>query len=231
MIGAAVVALGIVVSAIQFGWQPLSDGGQEYIVQVEPELTAIDAFRKEGFSSDVPPQLRDIRRIRVLVGSEPLPHQGEMAPPAALGNTTGPAARIAPNPTLHENPPEKLPAGVSATPLKAAPTADPFFSPGVTLADGHQPADPTAKNGETAGATPAATSKSRSPSSKLASGESPFPASAPPPRPWLALVLTAAGLIVSLSANVFLGWIHRDTRSRYRELVAQLRSQRGAATN
>ena len=45
------------------GGKPLSGGGIEYMVQVEPQL--IDSFRQEGFTSEVPAGLRDIRRIRI----------------------------------------------------------------------------------------------------------------------------------------------------------------------
>jgi hypothetical protein len=74
-------------TAVQFGWQPVPGGGREYIVQVEPQL--VDTFRKEGCSSDVPPQLRDIRKIRVVVGDGPLPHQGEMAPLSKATSSAG----------------------------------------------------------------------------------------------------------------------------------------------
>jgi hypothetical protein len=62
-------------AGVQWGWEPSAGGGNTYIVQVEPEL--IDTFREQGFSSDVPPDLRDIRRIEIRVGSGALPHQGE----------------------------------------------------------------------------------------------------------------------------------------------------------
>ena len=65
--------------AVDFGWQTLSGGGIEYIVQVEPQL--IDSFRQEGFTSEVPAGLRDIRRIRIEVGNERLPNQGNLTGP------------------------------------------------------------------------------------------------------------------------------------------------------
>ena len=65
--------------AVDFGWQTLSGGGIEYIVQVEPQL--IDSFRQEGFTSEVPAGLRDIRRIRIEVGNERLPNQGDLTGP------------------------------------------------------------------------------------------------------------------------------------------------------
>ncbi len=89
-------------TAVQFGWQPIPGGGREYIVQVEPQL--VDTFRKEGCSSDVPPQLRDIRKIRVVVGDGRLPHQGEMAPQskAASGATVAKVTKTA-KPVVPDN--------------------------------------------------------------------------------------------------------------------------------
>jgi hypothetical protein len=228
MIDAAFVALGILASAIQWGWQPLTDGGREYIVQVEPQLTDIDAFRKSGFTSDVPPGLRDIRRIRIVVGSDPLPNQGEMAPADAAPPKPSRTASQ-PLPTV----PGTLPAGVSAEPLKPARTFDPRAAK-VALADGHQPADAATNGSEPNGEStaPAEHSTHRSPSDERDSEASPAAVSAAsstaPPRPWLTLLAVAGGLIVSLSGNVFLGWAHWGTRNQYRALVSQLRAQRSA---
>ena len=70
-------ALLLVLSAwavlIDYGWQPAGGGGLEYIIQVQPEL--IDTFRAEGFSSEIPSQVQDIRRIRIVVGNERLPRE------------------------------------------------------------------------------------------------------------------------------------------------------------
>jgi hypothetical protein len=71
-------ALLLVLSAwtvlIDYGWQPAGGGGLEYIVQVQPDL--IDDFRAQGFSSEIPPQVQDIRRIRIVVGDKKLPREG-----------------------------------------------------------------------------------------------------------------------------------------------------------
>jgi len=79
-----VVLVPAIARAVNFGWQELPEGGIEYLVQVEPDL--LDSFRKEGFTSDIPKGLRDIRRIRIVVGVGQLPHQGDIngPPPAAV---------------------------------------------------------------------------------------------------------------------------------------------------
>jgi hypothetical protein len=56
---------------IDYGWQPLEGGGHEYIIQVPPEL--LESMRSGGIESYVPPDVQDIRRIRITVGSDPLP--------------------------------------------------------------------------------------------------------------------------------------------------------------
>jgi hypothetical protein len=130
--------------AVEFGWQALGGGGIEYIVQVEPDL--IDSFRQEGFSSEVPAGLRDIRRIRIEVGSGKLPNQGDMtgptvaqaAPPAAVRSTTEPN-RPVPNTTA---PPETFGQSQSKGPSSADETAGGSASAPPPLLDSSHPIPP-----------------------------------------------------------------------------------------
>lgn len=81
---------------IEVGWRPLPDGGLEYLVQIEPEL--LETLREgQVLQSDVPPQLRDIRRWRISVGRGRLPRQ-EIAPAAAEAppDLTDPRQRVLP---------------------------------------------------------------------------------------------------------------------------------------
>ena len=56
---------------IDAGWEPLKDGGLEYTVQIEPQQLRM--LRPGGeLVSEIPPQSRDIRRIRITVGTEKL---------------------------------------------------------------------------------------------------------------------------------------------------------------
>jgi hypothetical protein len=80
-------------NAVTFGWQELPEGGIEYLVQVEPDL--LDSFHKEGFASDIPKGLRDIRRIRIVVGQGRLPHQGDI---------NGPQSAAVEQPAGHKSP-------------------------------------------------------------------------------------------------------------------------------
>ena len=57
--------------AVDIGWQPLPEGGVEYVLQLGP--AAVDALaRGEEIISDVPPQLQRVRRWRVRSGDRPL---------------------------------------------------------------------------------------------------------------------------------------------------------------
>jgi len=60
---------------INYGWEPLPEGGMKYIVQFEPE-TLIEA-QKAGFDleSNIPSNVGDVRTIAVRLGTGPLPHK------------------------------------------------------------------------------------------------------------------------------------------------------------
>ncbi len=76
---------------IDVGWQPLPEGGMEYIIQIEPEL--LDSLRSgQPLQSDIPPQVRDIRAYRIVVGDQPVPRelpQSAVGAPASPGSAQG----------------------------------------------------------------------------------------------------------------------------------------------
>ncbi|HEY2827020.1 MAG TPA: hypothetical protein VGJ04_05410 [Pirellulales bacterium] len=116
-----------VARAIQFGWQSLPEGGIEYVVQVEPEL--LDSFRQQGFSSDIPTSLqRNLRRIRLTVGSAKLPNQGDVMGPKDVAADRMPTA-AAPRDTMSAS---NAPAAIEQR--KSASSAPPLLS-----ADGTAP--------------------------------------------------------------------------------------------
>jgi hypothetical protein len=198
MTGAATLLLVALATGIQWGWQPMDKGGIEYIVQVEPQL--VDSFRKEGFTSEIPPGMRDIRRIRIVVGDGAVPHQGEVLQPAVATNPPVHAAEQAADIT----PPKRLPDGVPSLPLKSGVTGE--------MARTASAAEPPKAGGSTEPAHDAAPA-------------APTAASPASQRPWLALLAVVGGLVVSLSGNVYLGWVHWGTRSRYLGLVRQMRGE------
>jgi hypothetical protein len=225
-------------TAVQFGWKPLESGGNEYIVEVEPEL--IDTFRKEGFSSDVPPELRDIRRIVIQVGTGNLPHQGEMTvlKPPLPGDVNGPhlaapqfgAATTADNsatqpPSIYDR--QSTGAVASAPPFsRGASSPPPLLSPNAAEADNSaapltrpatHPAQSAASFQDVSG-SPSDSFVVRSGGATSANTTAP----AEPNKPWLLLLGVTAGLIASAAANVYLGWMHWETRRRYQAVVDEL---------
>jgi len=69
---------------LDVGWQPLPDGGFEYIIQIEPE-TLESLKNGEDLRSEIPPFLRGVRSYRITVGNAPLPHEGEPPPVTVPG--------------------------------------------------------------------------------------------------------------------------------------------------
>jgi len=207
MTGAAMLVLAALATAVQWGWQPLDKGGTEYIIQVEPQL--IDSFRTEGFTSEIPPGMRDIRRIRIVVGTGAVPHQGEILQPAVA---TKPPVHAAEQASAAA--PKPLPDGVPSQPLKSG-------------AGSEMPVAKTASATEAAkadGSTEPVQAATHAPADRPTSDSAP----AALQRPWVALLAAVGGLVVSLSGNVYLGWVHWGTRNRYLSLVRQLRGEKKA---
>ncbi len=117
---------------IDYGWQPLDDGQLEYIIQIKPELLSAMQQGEDVFS-ELLPEVRGVRRIRVKIGNDPLPRLGSM--------------------------PE---------------------------IDDDSPADEA------------------------------------PDKPWFWLTAALVGLFVSLSANVYQGWIMLAIRRQYHKVVAEM---------
>jgi hypothetical protein len=79
---------------VDYSSRPLAGGGHEYIIQVPPEL--IDTLRAEGIESYIPPEARDVRKIRIQVGSDPLPPAaGLLETPADEAGANSDAASVA----------------------------------------------------------------------------------------------------------------------------------------
>jgi hypothetical protein len=224
MLSAAIVLLALAATGVQFGSEALPGGGNTYIVQVEPEL--IDSFRKEGFASDVPPGLRDIRRIEIRVGAGTLPNQGltvlkvpsggqadATKPPKLDAATADPGSKHVSDPrepkgAPADNAPKKLPADVAANPLTRSreQTAEQIS---------FQSRERSALNGD---GGPSAAALGESGGKRATSPNDTEPQ-------WASIPLLAAlgALIISASGNLYLGWVHLGTRRRYHEVVGQLR--------
>ena len=230
MLSLATYLLAAIAVGIQFGWQPNPNGGNTYIVQVEPQL--IDSFRREGYASNVPPQLRDIRRIEIRVGTGPLPNQGETVfKPFTDGRT--PAVADARQPRLAESPDPASPPTVPPTtaPTKLAPpaTAPPATAlpPKTIVRASYPPREDPARRSDggpsAAAVAPGAAGGVAGGRSQTVAKDDAAPPSPEPTQPSLAFMAALAALIVSAAGNLYLAWVHLGTRRRYREVVGQLR--------
>jgi len=64
--------LAAAVLGIETGWRPLSDGGMEYIIQLDEQTLA--ALRAgQAIQSDIPPEAGIVRSYRIVVGEGKLP--------------------------------------------------------------------------------------------------------------------------------------------------------------
>ena len=207
-------------------------------MQVEPEL--IDTFRKEGFSSEVPPELRDIRRIVIQVGTGNLPNQGEMTvlKPPLPGDVNGPhlaapqfgASGAGDNsasqaPSIYDRqsapaygPPPATRAAGSPPPLLSPNAATGDSSPAPLIRPAPHSAQPAASFQDDA-ASPSDSNAGRrnifdtsSPNGNRAEASTTAaPSAGEPSKPWFLLVVVAGGLVASAAANVYLGWMHWET--------------------
>jgi len=91
---------------VDYGWQPTPEGQVEYIIQIEPDLlrTLTDG---QQITSEIPPELRGVRRFTIRVGTGPVPrqlppgglpqhnvamlHQDDIVVPPELGGLASPA--------------------------------------------------------------------------------------------------------------------------------------------
>jgi hypothetical protein len=250
MLSSTTLLFALAAAGIQWGWEPSAGGGNTYIVQVEPEL--IDTFRQQGFSSDVPPDLRDIRRIEIRVGSGALPHHGETvlkvndkdrvpllaASSAKLGDVSKPprldaaaadaAAKHVSSEEPHladDGPPKSLPKAADAAPLPSS-TAKPAEQASFKQGE-PKPHDGGSTN--SANSTAADREKSSSDGANVAQApRSPSEADSPPRHepaetPSIPFLSAVGALVLSAAGNLYLGWAHLGTRRRYREVVGQLR--------
>ncbi len=66
------IVLAAALYGVDVGWQRTDDGDLEYIIQIEPQL--IEAMRDgEAITSEILPELRGVRRYRIVVGNDELP--------------------------------------------------------------------------------------------------------------------------------------------------------------
>jgi hypothetical protein len=206
-----------VLLGIDAGWQPLPDGGMLYMIQIEPHLLETLASG-EPIQSDVPSFVKNVRAYRIMVGTAELPRElpAEQIESPAAAATTGdqpPTDPFLPPATAPPNWPDPS-AGL---PWLRQPGAESPVTPNVI-----EPA-PNSKriDAQTAGYLegPSAQSKPepKSPSEQAAGQEEPQQDQTE--ELWTPLVVALFTLFGSLGANLYLGWVTWNTRSRYRSLI------------
>lgn len=124
---ASVLFVAVAVMGIDAGWQPLPDGGTEYIIQIDsPTLEALKAGQPIG--SDIHPDAREIKSYKIVIGTGKLPRENPVVKPAEklLSNTdkqppNNPAPTQNSSPDQTSKQPQRLEFDQSTKPLSAQP--------------------------------------------------------------------------------------------------------------
>ncbi len=127
---------------IDYGWERRTEGGVEYIIQLDPQT--LDAMRAgEPIGSDIRPEAGEVRSFRIVVGAKPLPRE---TPP----KTTAPKTpdRKESQPTA----PHALPPDPGGKPLSERPAI--FVEPQDTAAAGKPQPNPAPEAQSEKPATP-----------------------------------------------------------------------------
>ena len=200
--GGAMLCVTVVVLGISSGWQPLPDGGMEYIVQLEPQaverLQAGDEVR-----SDIPASLRDLRSFRIVFGDAVLPRR---APAEAIAGPAFPdlpgrprASHVFLDTLFPRYHPVKFKAPVAEA---EPPTVDKVAA---------LPAPPAAAL--LAVPQPGPDAETTLPAAETSKSDE------PPGGPPVSWTVTVMGFMVAFGGMIYFGWIAWDYRVRYRTLL------------
>lgn len=220
MVG-SVLYVALVALGVDAGWQPLPDGGLEYIIQIEPHLLG-QLRQNEEIISDLDPEAKGVRSVRIRVGTGDLPRRSLPAPAGGSwtlpedGSVLKQAGPILDPFRRPEHPPggqgaqsrpeqpkqsdqlhSNSPAGFAPKPLNLDPGTKPIDS---------QPASFLQE-------TPPGTPPDADSSEPQATGNT------PPPFAWM---VTLGALVASTGGMLYFGWVAWDYRSRYRRLLDRL---------
>ncbi|MGW8255980.1 MAG: hypothetical protein ACWGMZ_00690 [Thermoguttaceae bacterium] len=190
--------ISVAILGVNAGWQPLPDGGMEYIIQLDADT--LEALKSgEIIQSDVPPAAGKVSTYKIILGSKQLPRINASGPldEVTVSKSVGPAE-------------EKSSASASSVNSAGNPMFPKTFSP--------------APDRKPLIADSAAFIESSNTSSKLVAGEHEDRReiqSEEVAKPWLVLTLIFLGLVASLSGNVYLAWLFADLRGRYKRMLLQ----------
>jgi len=202
---------------IDVGWQPVEDGpGVEYILQLDAESLEV-LQGGEMFVSDIPAQVKDIRRLQISFGTRKLPRRlpKAISPPPVAIKTPGEPNRFTPEEGSQPIVPPtesgtQLVAGAEPAPSKAKKQGE---ASKLLATESVSSLDALMKTKGTGTSDTGATASKEPLPLVDASAE---------PRPWVPLVGAVLGLFGSLGANVFLGWLWFGERTRYRKALARM---------
>jgi len=197
--------------AVDAGWQPLADGGMEYIIQIEPH--ALESFQAgREIVCEVPPNLGEIRSYRLRVGTAPLPR---VEPPA-------PAESESPLPS--ELPAERpidpflsadSPSGAAAEPLSPRPLTNDGDLPEGGPSAAPRPL-PSFADSAAGGEQLAVYDEVESLGQSTPGARAADPAE---PKPWMPFTLALAAFFGAFGGMLYTGWIAWDYRRRYQTLL------------
>lgn len=222
-----VLCLCTAVVGIDVGWQPLDEGGTEYIIQLDPQ--SLEAL-KAGvpIESDILPGAGDVRSFKFYLGDEK---------PRRIASTKPAQTRQA-NAAYSERTPQSNPFDSADGSAGKLPNQQSLELPGrqagrlpsqQTAAMPDRPEtesqkdplpralgpDPTAKAlTAQAGFNEPANSARSEPAAQPRSQANREEAG----KPWMPLVLVSLALFASLGGNAYLGWLFADLRGRYKKL-------------
>jgi hypothetical protein len=191
----AILFLAASALAIDYGWEPLGEGGMKYIVQIDPDALRRAAQEGLPLESDIPNEAGEIRAISIRMGSGPLPRTN---PPKA-------DERYAPAGRQSMKPNNTGPSNSNAEPNANLP------SPILQTAQGEPLPIPAEKKKEPSQESKAAIESKTAPPASTA-GE--------PAKPYLPLIFVSLALFTSLGGNFYLVWIFAELRKRHRALLA-----------
>ena len=228
-----IVLLTAVLGGINAGWEPLPEGGVQYLIQIDPGLLE-SRGPGESLESYIPPGVQDVRAVRITVGTGPLPRELPAEPAAEpedeSWSPTQPKPRLDP-PAPASDPPLSGPATdpLAANPISSTPPPPNTFVPspngrpiGTRPAGYEEPLEAATTAPELPLREPESTA-----AEKPSLEEEPRNASRPadetaPGKPWWPLTFAFFGLFASLGVNGFLLWIVADFRVRYRSLLRRM---------
>lgn len=207
----------LLVAAVDYGYEPMDDGGIRYLIRIEPHMVDLLA-RGQVFGSDIPPEAAGrVRAFRVYSAEEPA---SKVIPPAP------PVAPSLEHPHV-DQPPALGPAAAERSAVSPPAAKRPVTLPDMFLApEARLPSDvaprqlPKTENVEHA----LALSPEKPPwqDSSLGRGDSSASRSDLTPKPYLPLMLAVLVAAGSSTGMLYFGWLAFDYRARYRSLLRQM---------